>query len=46
MNTIHAGILSLCFLSACIPLRAQEKLAALQIGSRIDVTIGGKFFTS
>lgn len=41
-----AGILTLCVISACIPLQAQEKLAALQIGSRIDVTIGGKFFTS
>jgi hypothetical protein len=31
---------------ACIPLGAQEKLAATRIGSRIDVTIGGRFFTS
>jgi hypothetical protein len=46
MKPIHAGILSLCFLSACIQLHAQEKLAASQIGSRIDVTVGGKFFTS
>jgi len=46
MKTIHAGILTICLVATCIPLRAQEKLAALQIGSRIDVTIGGKFFTS
>ena len=46
MKTIHPAILSLCLISTCIPLCAQEKLAALQIGSRIDVTIGGKFFTS
>lgn len=46
MKTIHAGILTFCLISASIPLRAQEKLAASQIGSRIDVTIGGKFFTS
>ncbi|MCU0778559.1 MAG: PmoA family protein [Akkermansiaceae bacterium] len=46
MKNIHAGVLILCLISASIPLRAQEKLAAAQIGSRIDVTIGGKFFTS
>jgi hypothetical protein len=46
MKSIHAVILTLCLTSAGAPLRAQEKLAALQIGSRIDVTIGGKFFTS
>jgi hypothetical protein len=46
MKTIQAGILTFCFISAWIPLRAQEKLSASQIGSRIDVTIGGKFFTS
>ena len=47
MNTIHAGILVVvrCYRHA-IPLHAQEKLAASQIGSRIDVTVGGKFFTS
>jgi hypothetical protein len=44
MKTIHA--LSLCIISACLPLQAREKLAATLIGSRIDVTIGGKFFTS
>lgn len=36
----------MCLFSACIPLQAQEKFAATQIGTRIDVTIGGKFFTS
>ena len=46
MKTIHAGILTFCLISAGIPLRAQETLAASQIGSRIDVSIGGKFFTS
>jgi hypothetical protein len=46
MNTIHAVSLSLCIISACVPMHAQEKLAATLIGSRIDVTIGGKFFTS
>jgi hypothetical protein len=46
MKPIPAGILALCVLSACLPLHAQEKLAASQIGSRIDVTVGGKFLTS
>lgn len=46
MKTIHAAILTLCLVSAGLPLHAQEKLAATQTGARIDVTIGGKFFTS
>lgn len=46
MNKIHAGILALCVLSACLPVQAQEKPAAVWIGSRTDVTIGGKFLTS
>jgi hypothetical protein len=43
MKTLLALTLSI---AAWIPLGAQEKLAASRIGSRIDVTIGGKFFTS
>jgi hypothetical protein len=46
MKTIHAVILTFCLVAASIPSQAQEKLTASQIGSRIDVTIGGKFFTS
>jgi hypothetical protein len=46
MDMIKSGLLSACLFTACIPLQAQEKLAASQVGSRIDVTIGGKFFTS
>jgi Methane oxygenase PmoA len=46
MKTIHAGILASFLIAAWSPLQAQEKLAASQIGSRIDVSIGGKFFTS
>lgn len=46
MNIIHAVVLSLCVVATCIPSQAQEKLATSQVGSRIDVTIGGKFFTS
>jgi hypothetical protein len=43
---LHAGFLALCLGLASFPLSAQEKLAATRVGSRIDVTIGGKFFTS
>lgn len=46
MTLTKAFILTTCILSACLPLHAQEKLVATQIGSRVDVTIGGKFFTS
>ena len=46
MKRIQAGIISAHLILTCIPLHAQEKLAAVQIGSRIDVTIGGRFFTS
>jgi hypothetical protein len=46
MKSIHASIISLCIASACLPLQAQEKLAASRVGTRIDVSIGGKFFTS
>lgn len=43
---LPAGLLALCLVLPSLPLPAQEKLAATRVGSRIDVTIGGKFFTS
>jgi hypothetical protein len=46
MNPLKTLLLASCMLSACIPLQAREKLAASRVGSRIDVTIGGKFLTS
>jgi Methane oxygenase PmoA len=46
MKTILTGILTFCLISAAVPLHAQESLSASQIGSRIDVIISGKFFTS
>lgn len=46
MKSIRTVALTLSLISACVPLRAQEKLSASQVGSRIDVSIGGKFFTS
>ncbi len=46
MNQFKAFLITSCVFSACIPAHAQQKLAATQIGSRIDVTIDGKFFTS
>ncbi len=45
MLEFHSAILSLCVIATAIPCHAQEKLAATKIGSRIDVTLGGKFFT-
>ncbi len=46
MNLIKTFLLASCLLSTGIPAHAQSKLAATQVGSRIDVTIDGKFFTS
>jgi hypothetical protein len=46
MRTICAVILSFCIIPATFSSGAAENLTATQIGSRIDVTIGGKFFTS
>jgi len=46
MNRLNALLLTTCMFATCLPLHAREKLEATQIGSRIDVTIGGKFFTS
>ena len=43
---LPAVFLALCLALPSLPLPAEEKLAATQVGSRIDVTIGGKFFTS
>lgn len=39
-------IIALGLIAGCHALHAQQKLSASQTGSRIDVTIGGKFFTS
>jgi hypothetical protein len=46
MNKFHTAILLGHVLATATLCQAQEKLTASQIGSRIDVTIGGKFFTS
>lgn len=46
LPSIPSTIASLFFLVACFPAPAQQNLAATRVGSRIDVTIGGKFFTS
>ncbi|MGL4401730.1 MAG: PmoA family protein [Luteolibacter sp.] len=46
MPKFPSAILSLWIAATCIPAHSQQKLAAVQIGSRIDVTIEGKFFTS
>lgn len=46
MNPLKTFLLTTCLLSVGIPAQAQSKLAATQVGSRIDVTIDGKFFTS
>ena len=46
MNPLRTFLVTTCLLSAWIPAHAQPKLAATQVGSRIDVTIDGKFFTS
>lgn len=39
-------LIALGILGTCLPLLAQPNLSASKIGSRIDVTIDGKFFTS
>lgn len=46
--TFQAGFLALALATAAIPLPlpAQQKLEAVKTGSRIDVTINGRFFTS
>ena len=46
MIPLKSFLLTSCLLATCLPLHAQQKLAATQIGSRIDVSIDGKFFTS
>jgi Methane oxygenase PmoA len=46
MSYYHSALLSLCVLATAIPADAEQNLAAVQVGSRIDVTIEGKFFTS
>lgn len=46
MNPLKSFLLASCLFAACLPLHAQQKLAATQVGSRIDVSIDGKFFTS
>jgi hypothetical protein len=46
MKQLMPILLASCMLSAGIPAHAQQKLSATQTGSRIDVTVDGKFFTS
>ncbi|MFM7182448.1 MAG: PmoA family protein [Verrucomicrobiales bacterium] len=46
MKILHAALLALCLVPASLSFGAGEKLAATQVGSRIDITLGGKFFTS
>lgn len=41
-----SSLIAFCLLASTVPSHAQQKLEATRIGSRIDVTIGGKFFTS
>jgi hypothetical protein len=43
---LKSSLLAFCLVAVAIPCEAQQKLEATRIGSRIDVTIGGKFFTS
>ena len=43
--SVSSALLSCC-LAFALPAHAQQNLEAVKIGSRIDVTIGGKFFTS
>jgi hypothetical protein len=43
---LKPALCALSFAFFCLPLHAQQKLSATKIGSRIDVSIGGKFFTS
>lgn len=45
-TTRWLGVTSLGLLAVIAPLQAQQKLAAVKTGSRIDVTVAGKFFTS
>jgi hypothetical protein len=40
------GAAVLGLLAACAPLQAQQNLSASKIGTRVDVTIADKFFTS
>jgi Methane oxygenase PmoA len=46
MIKLCSAALAFCSVATAIPAYAQQKLAAVQVGSRIDVTIEGKFFTS
>lgn len=43
---VKSALLAFCLLAPALPIQAQQKLQAVRIGSRIDVTIGGQFFTS
>lgn len=46
MKAKHSLLAAACITLSLIPVQAQQKLEAVRVGSRIDVTIGGKFFTS
>jgi hypothetical protein len=46
MNFFKSILAASCLFSAATPARGEMKLNAIQVGSRIDVTIDGKFFTS
>lgn len=46
MKPIRSLVLAACLMAPILPVQAQQKLEAVRVGSRIDVTIGGKFFTS
>lgn len=46
MKPIRSLVLAACLIAPLLPVQAQQKLEAVRAGSRIDVTIGGKFFTS
>lgn len=46
LNRLSFALLSFGLVVAALPCQAQQKLEATRVGSRIDVTIGGKFFTS
>lgn len=43
---MKVALLAFGLAAVAIPCQAQQKLEATRVGSRIDVTIGGKFFTS
>ena len=45
-HPMQSSLLAFCLLAVSLTARAQQKLEAIRIGSRIDVTIDGKFFTS